>query len=691
MDEAVGTTERAGGAAMGAATRAGRTGRDARDRVNVSALRAERTGRFIVVGWTFLLVAAVLWPFAFPGMPMLRDMVVPPNPALTDAAWGLGESAARAAPQDALLALVGGVADAGMVVRVLMFAALAVGGVAAAELVRRTLGAGVVGQIAAVTMLLWNPFVVERLLQGQWSLVLAMALLPAIALASIAAAPWWRATAMACAGLTPTGALLGIGVAVVAARSWRDRAIAVVTGVVVSLPWLVPTVLGALAGAGGGAGAGSGTGTGAGSGAGSAAGAILADPAGAAAFAARAEQWVGTLGAVAGLGGIWNRQAVPDARETGPAALAIVALLALFIVGAKMAWGAGGPHRTHRSDRRRPDHLSSGRRRSDHLSSDRRPAPLSPEHHRRSDRRRLIVLAVASVLVVAAMATPPGIALMAWALETIPGAGLARDAQKWVAFAVPGYVILAAAGAETIARQIPDRRRWLAATFAVVVIIAAVPDLPRAVAPVKPVAPWPGWSAVSGLVAMDDSAVAVLPAGPYRIIDGRPTYDPAVKTLPAPVVATGDLVVSGVSVGGEGTTAATVENALLNPLDVGADAVTAPDAAAPENGAPENDAPGNGAPENGAPDGVGAAITTLRNNGVGWVLVESSPGEFGDSTRVLDRLEVVYSDAHLTLHRVPGAIAPVEPADRTPAWVALLAWVAMALAGPIRGLLPTRP
>ena len=561
--------------------------------MNTAVVKSERAGQMIVVGWAFLLVAAVLWPFASPGMPMLRDMVVPPHPALTDAAWGLGESAARAAPQDTVLALAGGFTDAGLVMRLLMLCGLTVGGVAAAELVRRVLHVGVVGQIAAVTMLLWNPFVVERLLQGQWSLVLAMALLPAVALTTIIAAPWWRATAMAVAGLTPTGALLAVAVAVVAARTWRDRLVALGTGAVVSAPWLVATALGSGAG--------------------------VADPAGAAAFAARAERWVGTLGAVAGLGGIWNRQAVPVAREAGPAALAVVALLALFVVGARMAWGS-------------------------------RARPGSSHSALIGARRRLIVLAVASVIVVAALATPPGISLMEWALETVPGAGLLRDAQKWVALAVPGYVVLAAAGAETVARQIPDHRRWLAALFAVTVIIAAVPDLPRAVAPVKPVAPWPGWSAVSGIVAMDDTAVAVLPAGPYRIIDGRPTYDPAVKTLPAPVLATGDLVVSGVAVGGEGSTSATVEKTLLD-----------------------------------APD---HAIDVLRAHGAGWVLVENSPGEVGDSERVLSRLEVVYSDEHLTLHRVPGAIERPERADRTLAWIALLAWAAMALAGPVRGLLP---
>lgn len=557
--------------------------------------RAERTGQLIVVGWTFLLVAAALWPFAGAGMPMLRDMVVPPHPALTDAAWGLSESAARAVPQDPLLALVGQVTDAGMVMRLLLLASMALGGLAAAELARRFLRAGIVGQLAATTMLLWNPYVAERLLQGQWSLVIAMVLLPAIALASAAGARWWRATAMAAAGLTPPGALLGIAVAVVAARTWRDRGVAALTGLAVSAPWLVATALGS--------------------------GAAVADPAGAGAFAARAEKWVGTLGAVAGLGGIWNRQAVPESRETGPAALAIIALLALFTVGAARAWGRRGG-----------------------------PTSTGPGADATALRRRLIVLAVASVAVIAALATPPGIAVMEWALETVPGAGLLRDTQKWVALAVPGYVLLAAAGAETIARQLPEPRRWLAATFAVVVIIAAVPDLPRAIAPLRPVEPWPGWSAVSGVVAMDDAAVAVLPAGPYRIIDGRPTYDPAVKTLPAPVLTTGELVVSGVAVGGEASAADEARATLL---------------AAPDD-----------------------ALDVLRGLGVGWVLVENSPGDMGDSARVLERLEPVFADDHLALYRVPGAIARIDSADRAPAWIALLAWFAMALAGPVRAALP---
>ena len=551
-----------------------------------------RFGTPVVFGWTFLLSLALLWPLASPGMLLLRDMVVPPHPALTDAAFGLGDSAARATPQDAVLAWVGGLTDAGAVVRLLLVAGFLFGGLAAAELARRTVGAGLLGQLAAVTMLLWNPFTVERLLQGQWSLVLAMVLLPAIVVAGLQGAAWWRATAMAVAGLTPTGAVLGGVVAVVAARTWRDRGVAALTAMLVSAPWVAVSLPGAV---GGGAAE------------------VFSDPSGAAAFAARAERHVGTLGAVAGLGGIWNRQAVPLMREEGPAALTVVGLLALFAIGAARAWRPRGD------------------------------AALN---------RRLIVLAGLAVAVPALLATPPGLQVMEWALANLPGAGLARDAQKFVALAVPGYAILAAAGAETLAGLLPTARQWLAGAFAVLIIVSAVPDAPRAVAELSPVEPWPGWSPVSGLVAMDHTAVAVLPAGSYRIIAGRPTYDPAVKTLPADVVGTGDLTVSGVTVGGEGTAAREVEQALLD-----------------------------------APD---TAIDVLRGNGVGWVLVENSPGEMGDSARVLDQLEVLYEDAELRLHRVPGAIAYRDDVDRTPAYAGLALWGLALLAGPVAAVIRDR-
>src|SRR6185436_20106271 len=55
--------------------------------------------------------------------------------------------------------------------------------------------------------------------------------------------------------------------------------------------------------------------------------------AGVAAFAARAEPGLGTLGSLAGLGGIWNADAVPGSRSTLFAVVATLLLLAVVGLG----------------------------------------------------------------------------------------------------------------------------------------------------------------------------------------------------------------------------------------------------------------------------------------------------------------------------------------------------------------------
>lgn len=582
---------------------------------------SERVAWVFVLSWILLLTAAVCWPLFAPlkapsdgrfGAPMfvLRDMVIPNHPPLTDAALGLGPAAARAVPQDTALWALGYFVDASHWVRFGMVGACLIGGLAAAELARRltgngpgangTSGTGLVpmtpslaSQLIAPTMLLWNPFVVERLLQGQWSLVIAVLLLPAVVLATQMGSAFWRTSAIAAAGLTPTGALLAGITGIVAARNNRDRAWIAATTVAVSAPWLVASLLNP-----------------------SAAGS--SDAAGAAAFAARAEAHVGTLGSLLGLGGIWNKQAVPLTREAGFSAIMVLVLLVLMGLGFRRVW------------------------------------------HSQERWRGLIIVGAVSIVLVALAATTPGILMMGWALEHIPGVGLLRDAQKWIALAVPAYVIFAASGAEYLARRARGATanigQWLATGVSALIIIAAVPTLPADVAPLRPVPSWEGWSAVSGVVALDDDRVAVLPAGSYRIINGRPVLDPATKILPAPVVNSGELIVSGQSVSGEGAT--TVERTLLGGASMPAE--------------------------------VDVALQSLRDQGVGWVLVENSPGNFGDSADIVAALDPVYASPDLELYHVPGVIDPTTRPSQsayTAAWMAFGIWTLCLLAGLLAELL----
>jgi hypothetical protein len=114
------------------------------------------------------------------------------------------------------------------------------------------------------------------------------------------------------------------------------------------------------------------------------------------AFAARAEPGLGTLASLASLGGIWNADAVPASRTTLFAVVAAVVLLGVVALGL--------------------------------------PVVL-----RRPVARPLLILAAAAVVIPAAMATGPGLAFVEAAVRTLPGLGVVRDAQKWVALAVPGY------------------------------------------------------------------------------------------------------------------------------------------------------------------------------------------------------------------------------------------------------------
>ncbi|MBV7296036.1 hypothetical protein KRX51_08950 [Corynebacterium sp. TAE3-ERU12] len=551
-------------------------------------------GSLLAVWWTLAMTAAVLWPFMTHGELLLRDMVVPEVLPLTDAALGLGDSPARAVPQDAILALIGTALNTPTVVTGLLFTAFMIGGVSASELARRLLGAGPAGQIAAVTMTIWTPYAVERLLQGHWSVVIAAVLLPAIALASVTHRPGWRASAMAVAGLTPTGALLAGIAALTAARDLRDRLLAGLTTALISAPWLIATAVSHSP--------------------------VTSDASGAAAFAPRAEHLTGTIGALAGLGGIWNSDVVPASRETGASALLVLGLLGLFLLGARRAWRWGW-----------------------HGGITAEEASLLHA------RRRLIMVAPLVVVLTAALATPWGIAAMESALVSVPGAGLLRDGQKWVALAIPGYGLLAAAGAEAMAALLPDRRRFLAGGVAALMVMVAVPELPTAVAPLRPQQSWSGWQWVAGIVALDDDALVPLPAASYRIINGRPVYDPATKRLPAPVLASAELNVGGELVDAADARAAAARSALLRADD--------------------------------------DAVATLAELGVGWVLVQDSPGPMGAAETVLAQLDEVHRDERLRLYHVPGPITQLPRPDRSPAWVGLALWAAMLLAGPVAAAL----
>jgi hypothetical protein len=542
-------------------------------------------------GYALALTLLVLAPLLRPGYLLLRDAVSTPRSYLSDAALGLGESAPRAVPQDFAVALGSHLLDGGVVVKTLLLAGLWLAGCGAGRLAATVLPqTGLPGQFVAITLAIWNPYVTERLLQGHWSLLVGYGCLSWVATVMLALRsadrPGWSTLFafvfwMALAGLTPTGLMLAATVALACA-------LAPGTG---RPRWLCAATALAVAVA-----------------------AALpwltafalgplspqAGSPGASAFAARAEPGLGVLASLASLGGIWNAGAVPGSRTTLFALLAALVLAGVVMVGLPVV--------AHR------------------------PAAAP-----------LLVLAVVSVLVFAALATGPGVAALRAMTDIAPGLGVLRDGQKWVALAVPGYA-LAGAGA------VVSLRRWLhpaaAASVCCVTLIATLPDLAWGVCgKVEPVHYPSGWPAVAAAINADPHTVAVLPADGMRRFSwsgSEPVLDPLPRWVRADVLTTGDLSISGHTVYGEGSHARALQALLL----------AGPDPAA------------------------------LARAGVGWVVVESgTDGEMGAAATTLEQLPVAYRDTDLTLYRVGGDTPGASAGRRLVTVIAHLAWLVMLAVG----------
>ncbi|WP_231395869.1 hypothetical protein [Mycobacterium sp. URHD0025] len=506
--------------------------------------------------YALALSLLITGPLLGPGYLLLRDAVSTPQSYLTDAALGLGEAAPRALPQDFFVAVTSAVLDGGVVVKVLLVAGLWLAGWGAARLASTVLGSGLPGQFIAATLAVWSPYVAERLLQGHWSLLVGYGCLPWVAVCVLrlrteprCASAWGLLFWTALAGVTPTGLMLAATVALVCVAApgpgWRRArvaALALGTAVLAATPWLVAAAVGG----------------------------TVSSPVSAAgvhAFAARAEPGLATLGSLAGLGGIWNGDAVPGSRTTLFAVVATVVLLGIVGLGLPV------------------------------VIRNRCAVPL-------------LILAVAAVLIPAAMATGPGLQFVDATIRAVPGLGVVRDGQKWVALAMPGYVLAAAAAPVTLRRA----RVPVVASAAVVcaALIAVLPDLAWGVGnQMRAVQYPPGWAAAAAQINADPRPVVALPPDSMRLFywaGSAPVLDPLPRWLRAEVLSTGDLLIGGQVIPGEGTRAHAVQDLLRS----------------------------------------GADRQAVADAGVGWLVVETNgaPAE-------LD-LPVAYRDGDIAVYRIGG-------------------------------------
>jgi hypothetical protein len=446
------------------------------------------------------VTAVVLAPLALPGYALRYDMVFVPRQPLSWEAVAPADELPRAVPLDALVSLANVAVPGWLLQRIALVAVVYLSALGAARLVPAGRTAT---RVVAALAYAWTPYLAERLLLGQWALLLAYAALPWL----VAAARDVRAgrpgalprliLAAAPAAVTPTGGLIAFGtVAVLLPLRSRATAAALAAVAALNAPWLVAALTSAAGG--------------------------RSDAEGVAAFAARAENWAGSWAALAGTGGIWNAQTAPASRASPLVPLVTLVLLAVAVVG---------------------------------LRELRRRWPGGAD--------RLLVLAAGGFLLAAAGAGP-GAPVLEWVVAHVPGGGLLRDGQK---FLVPYALVVAlgfALGAERLAGRLsrrfdPAAGRVLLAG-AVLLPVALLPDLAYGGAgALRPVRYPADWDAVAARVAAAPGEVLSWPFEGYQRYTwtrGVVVRDPAPRYLDAPVLMNDALRVGPVTVDGESPRAA---------------------------------------------------------------------------------------------------------------------------------------
>lgn len=291
----------------------------------LSAGLAPRHRRFQLPGLTavvgLLLGLLALGPGLARGFLLSYDMVFVPNPPFSAALLGLTGGPARAVPSDAVVTVAAHILPADVVQKIILLSIFTMACAGAATLLWsgwtnvRGSRPPVLSCLAAGVYYAWNPFVAERLLIGQWALLLGYAALPWV-LREICTGPKRISPVRLLVVLLPAAvggfaAMTVVGLAAVPAallrgtgrERWRRVVTVAAAAGVESLPWLVPSMLVR----------------------------VRTDPLGVNLFAARPDTPFGRIGSLVLLSGIWNDQTVPTGYG------GVSAVIWLGVVGCALA------------------------------------------------------------------------------------------------------------------------------------------------------------------------------------------------------------------------------------------------------------------------------------------------------------------------------------------------------------------
>ncbi len=431
-----------------------------------------------------------LGPGLGPGFLLSYDMVFVPRLPFSVALLGLTGGPPRAVPSDAIMA-VASLAIPGEVLQkfvLLLIFVMACSG--AARLLPD--GAPLTARLAAGVCYAWNPYVAERLLIGQWALLIGYAGLPWV-VRLLSAGPARTSPVRLLCVLIPAavGGFAPMGVTAIAAVPAAlirggERVRRLVTVLVVmtllSLVWVIPALVEG----------------------------VITDPRGVDAFAAHADTPFGRLGSLLALSGIWNSQTVPPGYGGWASAIWLL-VVAAALFGLRLI---------------RPRHL----------------------------RDSLAVAGLAGLAIAAIGITSPGRAALRGLVAAWPGFAVLRDGQQFlaplalaVAIGLGALVAWLATGPERGGQSADRRRRPSPAATALAVMAALAPVvlLPGMAwgfaGRLRPAEYPADWSRAQQVIDSDPASgtVLVLPWGAYRRYPwngGEAVFDPWPRLLGREVI-----------------------------------------------------------------------------------------------------------------------------------------------------------